>query len=264
MVKIMAMSCSCVDVFPEQNKVAVGGNALNVAVSCKRSKKAEVYLAGNIGTDSYAKAIVESIDSFGIHRECLHVVEGDSANHVVHIDSSGDRYFTENSWTNGVYGDYKITPEDENRMKQMDGVATTLYDPEYRHILEIRKNSDFLLSVDFHDEKLNPEWEKDFDAIDLFFKSGKEEEFPMMKEWSLKYPTIFVATLGAKGSVTFYRGKEYWCDAVEVKEVVDTTGCGDSYQGAFIADYLTNQDIKKAMQAGSESAALTLGFVGGV
>lgn len=260
----MAMSCCCVDVFPEQGKVAVGGNALNVAVSCKKNEQAEVYLSGYIGTDSYAAEIKRCIDSFGIHRDNLHEVEGISANHVIHIDESGDRYFTENSWTNGVYADYRITPEDEVLMKQMDGVATTLYDPEYQHIVEIRRHSDFLLSVDFHDEPINAEWVKNFDAIDLFFISGNPEEFSTLREWSKKYETIFVATLGAAGSVTFMNGEEYHCKAVEVKEVVDTTGCGDSYQGAFLADYLIHKDVKQAMQAGSISASITLGFVGGV
>jgi len=36
-----------------------------------------------------------------------------------------------------------------------------------------------------------------------------------------------------------------------VEKVVDTTGCGDSYQGAFIVDYLMNGDILSAMKAGS-------------
>jgi len=37
---------------------------------------------------------------------------------------------------------------------------------------------------------------------------------------------------------------------------------GDSYQGAFIVDYLVNGDILSAMKAGSQSAALTLSYIG--
>jgi fructoselysine 6-kinase len=86
----------------------------------------------------------------------------------------------------------------------------------------------------------------------------------VLKKWSREYSTVFVATLGENGSAAFKDGVEYLCDAVEVDEVVDTTGCGDSYQGAFIVDYLCNGDVLSAMKAGAASAAVTLGVVGAV
>ena len=264
MVKVLAMTCCCVDVYPELEKVTVGGNALNLAANCAKSGKVKAYLMGNIGTDAYANEIKKVVDSFGIQREHLYEVEGESANHIIHISESGDRYFKENSWTNGAYATFKITSVDEQFMKEMDGIATTVFEPEFQHILEIKRTSDFVLSVDFHDERARRDWETYFDAIDLFFISGVEEDLSILKEWSTRYQTVFVATLGAHGSIAYQAGKEYRCEAIPVETIVDTTGCGDSYQGAFLVEYLMSQNILKAMQAGSEAAAITLTFVGGI
>ena len=48
-----------------------------------------------------------------------------------------------------------------------------------------------------------------------------------------------------------------------VAEVIDTTGCGDSYHGGFLCRYLLDGDITAAMQEGSRVASETLGHMGG-
>jgi fructoselysine 6-kinase len=116
--------------------------------------------------------------------------------------------------------------------------------------------------MDFLDHAPKDEWENYFPSIDLFFISGKNEYSQLLKKWSEKYNTLFVSTLGANGSVAYKNGVEYFCEAAKVEKVIDTTGCGDSYQGAFIVDYLINADILSAMKAGSQAAAITLSYIG--
>jgi len=262
MKKILALTCCCVDVFPEEDTVIAGGNALNVAVNCSKTGKADVFLMGNIGTDRYAEKIKEVADKYGINRDRLYEIEGESAGNKIYLTANGDRYFKDDSWTSGVYQDYRISENDEAFMKGFDAVATTFNDPNFAHILKISRESDFLLSVDFLDHTPADEWAEYLTVTGLFFISGKSEHFPLLKKWSAEYPAVFVATLGENGSVAYKNGKEYSCEAVKVEKVVDTTGCGDSYQGAFIVDYLINNDVLSAMKAGSEAAAVTLSFVG--
>jgi sugar/nucleoside kinase (ribokinase family) len=57
--------------FPRKNIINVGGNALNVAVSCVKTGKADVALMGNIGTDIYAGEIIKTVDKHKIKRPCL-------------------------------------------------------------------------------------------------------------------------------------------------------------------------------------------------
>lgn len=264
MKKILALTCCCVDVFPEKNIVNAGGNALNVAVSCSKTKKADVYLMGNIGIDFYGKKIKETADRFKINRQKLYEVEGETANNKIYITDEGDRYFKEDSWTNGVLRDFKISESDLKFMKDFDAIATTYNDQIIVDIADIKSKTTVLFSVDFLDHNPTEEWCYYFQYVDIFFISGKNEHLHLYKKWSTEYQTLFVATLGVNGSIAYKNGDEYICKAVEVEKVIDTTGCGDSYQGAFIVDYLIKKNVISAMKAGSEAAAITLSFVGAI
>lgn len=261
--KILAMTCCCVDVFPEKGSVVAGGNALNLAVACSKTGKADVYVMGNIGDDNYGKKVKEAISGFNINSQRLYTVKGATAYHIINIDENGDRYFKPNSWHDGVWKDYGISDSDRIFMKGMDVVATTCYESTFKDILKIREKSEFLLSVDFHDEKIDMSWEKYFSNIDLFFISGNNQKLKQLEKWSKKFNTVFTATLGKEGSVSYHKGTKYICEAIKVNKVIDTTGCGDSYQGAFIVNYSLHKDIKNAMVKGAESATITLSFVGG-
>jgi len=108
MKKIIALSCCCVDVFPEKNIINVGGNALNVAVSSIKTGKANVYLMGNIGNDEYANKIIETIDKYKIDRQKLYIIDGITANNKIYLTDNGEKYEKDNSWTNGVYSEFKF------------------------------------------------------------------------------------------------------------------------------------------------------------
>lgn len=261
--KILAMTVCCVDVFPEENKIVPGGESLNLAVNCAKTKKAEVYLISQIGTDKYGAILKDVFKQYNINTQRVYEVEGQTANHIIYIDKNGDRYFKENAWTGGVWEDYKISESDKKFMQSIDVIATPFNTPVFKDIINIKKKSEFFLSVDFNDAALNSQWEKYFKNIDFFFISAKNQDLSLLEEWSKKYDTIFIATLGEYGSVAFYKGKKFICDAVKVDKVVDTTGCGDSYQGVFVVEYMLSKDIEKAMQKGSEAAAVTLSKVGG-
>ncbi|AKL98157.1 PfkB family carbohydrate kinase [Endomicrobium proavitum] len=273
--KILALACFCVDVFPETGKILPGGNALNLAVNCKEAG-AEVFAAGNIGTDKYADILKSAIDKYKIDRSRIYEIEGATANHTIHIDANGDRYFKDGAWISGVWADYKISESDKLFAKNMDAVATTFYEPDFENILSVKQqplkqgsitqvegDSIPLTAVDFHDAKISAVWEKYFNSIDLFFISGKTQDLKPLKEWSKKYKTVFTATLGEHGSISYKDGKEYKCGAVKVDKVIDTTGCGDSYIAGFIVEYLKSKNIEASMENGAHFASKTLSYIGG-
>ncbi len=76
--------------------------------------------------------------------------------------------------------------------------------------------------------------------------------------------SMFMKSIGAKGSIAFFRKKEYFHKAIEVDAIVDTTGCGDAFQAAFSMEWIKTEDIDKSLKAGSEAASKVLGFMGGV
>jgi fructoselysine 6-kinase len=261
--KILAMTCNCADIFPQSGRILPGGNALNLAVSCKKAGCENVYIAGNIGKDDYGKLIKKAAHKYGVDTSRLRELEGSTASSTIYIDENGDRYFKKDSWVNGVWADYRVSEADKVFMSEMSAVATTLYEPDFKNITEIRRKAGFLLSVDFCDQEINPQWEEHFDAVDLFFISGKNKNLETLEKWSKRFKTVFTATLGENGSVSYRRGAKYFCGAAAAGKIVDTTGCGDSYQGAFIVEYLNGKNLESAMRKGSESAAETLSFEGG-
>ncbi len=73
---------------------------------------------------------------------------------------------------------------------------------------------------------------------------------------------ILVITDGERGSYAYFEGKVFYQPALKVDKVVDTTGAGDAYTAGFIASFLKEKDIKKAMQSGSRYAAKILEKLG--
>jgi fructoselysine 6-kinase len=263
--KILALADFGADVFSESGKILAGGNSLNLAVNCAKAG-AEIFVCGNIGKDKYGEIIKRAMDKHKINRERIYEVDGQTASTVIHIGADGGRHFKEDAWIAGVWADYKISARDKLFARNMDAVATTIHEPDFENILDIKSDA-VLLSVDFHDEKINPQWERYFSKTDLFFISAKSQNSKdfrkQLKEWSEKYQTVFSATLGEYGSIAYKNGVEFNCPVVKVEKIIDSTGCGDSYQAGFILEYLKNKDVLSAMKNGSKFASETLSFIGG-
>jgi len=76
-------------------------------------------------------------------------------------------------------------------------------------------------------------------------------------------PAIVAITDGARGSWVFSRdGSSFHQPAFPVR-VVDTTGCGDCYHGAFLSGLLRGLDLRSAARLASAAAALNARSLGG-
>ncbi len=73
---------------------------------------------------------------------------------------------------------------------------------------------------------------------------------------------LVIITEGAKGSFGYFNGKVLHQIAVKVEKIVDTTGTGDGYTAAFIAEYHKSKNLSKAMDRGAKYAARILYKVG--
>lgn len=74
-------------------------------------------------------------------------------------------------------------------------------------------------------------------------------------------PKEIVITLGSKGSVGWNRGEIIGQSAFPV-EVVDTTGAGDVYHGAYLYGLLQGWDMRKCMRFASATSALKCRVIG--
>jgi sulfofructose kinase len=75
-------------------------------------------------------------------------------------------------------------------------------------------------------------------------------------------PTIVVQTEGREGAYTVTREEQFHTPSFEV-EVVDTTGCGDVFHGAYIVGLLEGWDLHQTAQFASAVSALKATRLGG-
>ncbi len=259
---VVTLSCMCADVF--DNKITAGGEALNFAADICVNAHISVTVIGAIADDEYGKFILDSIEHKPINKEFIHIVKGETAYNRTYLTDKGDRYYKPDSWHGGVMEKYRLSDNDKEKIKSADLVHVTRHCPNFPEVIDCKKSADFLLAVDFDISRDYENWDSVLPYCNFVFISGNEEVKEKAKQLAFKYSdTIFTVTLAENGSIAFKNTEEFICSAVPVKEVIDTTGCGDSYEAGFLSEYLKSADIKKAMENGSRTASVTLSFMGG-
>jgi fructoselysine 6-kinase len=261
--KFIAFTVCCVDVYVESGINVIGGNSINFAAQCVRSGLKDISLLGAIGNDSYGEMIMDYLRSSSIEISHVHQLEGMTAHHFININEAGERYFKPNSWQGGVYETFLLSDDDWEFVKTFDVVATPINNPNLNEAIRrlTEKNKIVVDFLDYHDLNII---EPMLHQIDLGFISGTTDMTKRLQKFSMQLASPIVLTLGADGSMAFLNGKSYFQPAIPVEKVVDTTGCGDSYQAAFCVSWYRNQDLQTAMSAGADAASKILLKLGGI
>lgn len=111
---------------------------------------------------------------------------------------------------------------------------------------------------------------------ELEFVTGCEDEAEAAKKLLESNCRMLILTKGADGSSVYTRHAEAHISAVSVDDVVDTTGAGDSFAGAFLfqlvqkqvsldgLDALTAEELQQLLTFSANYAALTIRKKGAV
>ncbi|MCM1334876.1 MAG: PfkB family carbohydrate kinase [Bacteroides sp.] len=259
------LTCACADIFNGTGEIFPGGESLNFSCAVKAvSPETEVFLVGAVGDDEAGHIVRATAERCGVNTDHLYTEAGKTASNRTYLTPDGDRYYRPDSWDSGVYGTFRLGERDRSLLRRSDLVHTSIYCPSFGEILTERESGGFRLAVDFNDSRVFTEWEGFLDRVDLFFISGDEAVCRVAREWSERYAGVFIVTLGERGSRAFRSGAAFSEAAVSVERVVDTTGCGDSYQAGFCAELFRSGDLSRAMKAGALAAARVVGRFGGV
>ena len=100
--KIAAMTVCCVDIYPQQNILRVGGESLNFATQCRRSGVEEVSVIGCVGTDRYGAMVIDHLKGMGIDTSHLYARGEPTATNRIYITETGERTFRPDSWQNSL------------------------------------------------------------------------------------------------------------------------------------------------------------------
>jgi len=92
--------------------------------------------------------------------------------------------------------------------------------------------------------------------------TGAQDLKSAMKQISDYAKRIVVVTRGIQGSTVLFKKQFYNIPACESKTVVDPTGAGDAYIGAFLAEYVRVKDVLWCASVGSAAASFVVEGVG--
>lgn len=241
-----------------------GGKGANQAVAAARLG-ADVTMIGAVGNDSFGKTLVEHLTNEGINTENIMKVKDTSTGIASIIVSEADNSIIVVPGANN-----HITPEviekHEDKiinsnilllqleiplesviraveLAKKQGVRTILNPAPIQKLpKKLLEMVDFLTPNE-HEQTLL------FDSID-----GTEEELAKFKEKC-------IVTKGSKGVMIYKNGEKIEIPSIQV-EAVDTTGAGDSFNGALATALCDGLDIEEACRFANVVGAISVTKLG--
>jgi|TARA_B100002051_G_scaffold4721_1_gene4071 ribokinase len=250
--------------------VGPGGKGSNQAIAAARLN-GEVSFITKVGNDSHSEM------AFNLYKE-----SGVNTNSII----QDEKLFT------GVAG-IMIDKDGNNAINVVSGAAEHLVAEDIDNKIETIKNSKiFLTQMETPDEVtiyglkkaneqkcitiLNPAParsidEDNFKLIDYFTPNETEAEFYLNKkiettedirhaanELLKKGIKNVIITLGEKGIFFANRKENFFLDAYKLKKpVIDTTGAGDAFNGAFAVGLANDLEIKEALTFANKVAGIS-------
>jgi fructoselysine 6-kinase len=251
------MPVLCVDKYPELGLELPGGNSLNIAARWKALGVKEIGLMGAVGTDSLGDLVLEKLRSLGIDAGRVARLPGQTAYN--HFFASGDSHlFREEGWIGGAYDSYRPTEDDWAFAAGFDLISIHYLDPRFKECLArfgAKGRGKPRLAIDFLDKGDTRAVMDALPFADLAFMSGTRAMADELAPAARDSGVPLVVTLGAEGSLALIGGERFFQPALPAEKAVDSIGCGDSFQAAFIVAWYENKDPRAALRAGSLAAA---------
>lgn len=267
--KIISVGEITYDDYLRQKLFFVGGISLNFAVHAKRCGAEQVSLVSCVGTDHAGQVVLEALAREGVDYSHVSVLEGKTAVCAIDVHDNADRFFPADGYhLHGLTHLKELSDETIAFVHQHD-IIMSLYQgdwsaPFLNQLLDL-PNFAGKRVVDFGDWSGGRSKEGAFEAlqkVDLAFISGDEATVPKMRPIAEAVDGLIVVTLGSAGSMAFTKEGEVWQTAVSVPNPVDSTGCGDSFQAAFVVNYFRDGVVANALRKGAEQAAAALQHYG--
>lgn len=209
-----------------------GGKGFNQAVAAARFG-AQVAFLGAVGTE-YFDEIRDYLQADGI-TAVLPRKDAPTAYAVILTDAEGANQVT-------VYQGVRLSVEDVDDFARYIAHADILLlnnevpEAVNRRALEIAKEHDtFVIYNPAPSVSLNPEV---LDMVDLFTPNEHETA-------GLEAAKDLIVTLGSKGC--YIKSLDMTYPAISVKEVIDTTGAGDTFNGVLAAQLSERAPMEKAV-----------------
>ncbi|GKV65951.1 MULTISPECIES: ribokinase [unclassified Sporosarcina] len=253
------------DNFPTQGETVLGdifdtvpgGKGANQAVAAARLGSS-VHMVGCVGNDMFGTSIVDNLSKNGV--DCTGVGVVDGASGIANILlSEGDNRIIVVPGANSLLTPAHIDAM-EHVLKESKVVMFQLEIPISTVMYALGKCREFNVPV-----LLNPAPAGGF-SMDMMpyctYLTPNETECEQifgvdMIQALEQYPNRLIVTLGSEGARYFDGERHVIVDGFKT-EAVDTTGAGDTFNGALAHGIATGMDLEQAVRYGNAAASLSV------
>lgn len=253
--KAACFTVAVLDTFPGRKDSWPGGNALNQTFGFRRVGLESAFI-GALGTDDAGDRLAALLKAENVDSSHARQVDGNTASNRIINDENGERFGEEGAWQGGVYQDFHLSEDDWLFAAGADIWATHFDCPDFREALK-RKTDRQFLAVDMLHLMDEPLLEDCIGIVDVAYIGGDSGMADTLEALSRRTSeaegraTVFILTLGSRGSMAFSDGERILQPALPLERVVDTTGCGDAFQAACTTVLASGGSIEDALAAGA-------------
>ncbi len=253
------------DVFPKQGETVLGnlfetvpgGKGANQAVAATRLGS-KVKMVGAVGQDSFGPALIEILTNENMDVSSVQVAPTSTGIANILLFEQDNRIIVVPGAN--TYVTPQLVDENEQAIKTSNLVVMQLEIPveTIEHTLKLcKKHGVPVLLNPAPARNFKPEWMED-----ITYLTPNETEceliFHEQIETSLQaYPNKLIVTLGDEGAM-YHDGEKIVKVAGFRTTAVDTTGAGDTFNGAFAHKICEGAEVKEAVQFANAAASLSV------
>lgn len=236
-----------------------GGKGANQAVAAARLG-AEVKMVGTVGTDEFGDLLLKNLEKNRINTDNVERVthsESGSA-HITLVDNDNSIIFIPGA--NNQFEEKRLTRLREE-IAEVDFVILQNEIPMHIVVKLIEICKELGVRTIYNPAPAEVIETEIIEKVTYF--TPNESEFNVLfpeltiEEGLKKYPQKIIITLGAQG-VAFFDGKEIVNVPSYKVPIIDTTGAGDTFNGAFVYALSKEANLKTSIQFANLVAAISI------
>lgn len=244
----------------EQFGISFGGKGANQAVAAARLFP-NVHMVGAVGDDIFGSNLLNNLKEQGINIEFVREIKNESSGAAVIVLAEQDNKIVYTPGANNAVSQEIINQAKETILEsELVVLQNEIPQQTIEYIINLCHASNIPIL-------LNPAPARSL-ALGLIDKitylTPNETEFNLMfnekshEEVLAKYPNKLIITLGSRG-VKYHNSQEVVVvPAVKPKEVIDTTGAGDAFNGGLAIGLAKKLSLEDAIKLGNLTASISI------
>jgi fructoselysine 6-kinase len=267
--RITAVGDCGVDRYVDIRADRPGGISLNFAANARRCfpQGDKVGVLTVLGSDPEAAFVAAAIADQNVESQ---IVYGRGATPVQYIDrdENGERDLFR--YEAGALAEHRMNADDRALLAQSDVMITTVFNGVVEYFESVMKApSAGLRALDYcnagtADDPLAfvRRYTHNFDVCFVSLGDMPDGSIDAVEGIARDAGKLVIATLGGRGSIALSRDERVVCPALQVTDVVDTTGAGDTFAAGFLSVFAHGGPVADALAFGTREAARTITHTG--